>query len=74
MSQIACKRMKCFQNEHTGHCKLLDDDYGDANNEECPFYQTQDEVERGRTNAHNRLIDKGYRYLVERYEYNPQRK
>ena len=73
MKLEACNRADCFQNL-CGYCKLLNETYDSPENEECKFFKTNDEVDRGRIDAHNTLIKKGLKHLIEQYEYNPQRR
>ena len=59
----------CFQAVGT-HCKLLTEQIEKI---DCPFYKTQDEVDKGRREAHQRLKENGRMDLIEKYEYNPKR-
>ena len=66
-----CNRVDCFQNKCGARCELLTD-YPSI--QPCPFFKTEAEVEKGRMEAHKKLADEGKFDLIQKYEYNAQRK
>lgn len=52
------------------HCKLLNSQINAA---DCPFYKTDEELEAGRKEAHQHLVDIGRYDLIEKYEFNKLR-
>ena len=72
MKVIHCTEHNCFQNLCGKSCKLLT--APPSTMDPCPFYKTQEEVDKGREWAHQELIRKDRRDLIEQYEYNPQRR
>lgn len=66
-----CNRVDCFQNKCGARCELLTD-Y--PSKQPCPFFKTMEEVEKGRMEAHKKLADEGKFDLIQKYEYNAQRK
>lgn len=69
-SKPLCTRMDCFQNKCGVYCDLLTE----RPTEPCAFYKTDAQVENGRIEAHNRLLEMGRQDLIKKYEYNPQRR
>lgn len=67
---IKCEKINCFANVCHSACNCLSEKPGDP----CPFFKTEEEVERGRMEAHSTLLIKGREDLIKKYEYNPQRK
>ena len=63
------KHTDCFMNMG-GYCKLLT---GRVNSQECPFYNTQEQVDDERMKAHQRLVELGRGDLIEKFEYNSNR-
>jgi len=59
----------CFQAMGV-HCKLLS---SQVEASDCPFYKTQEQAEKDRLAAHQRLKDIGRFDLIEKYEYNAKR-
>jgi hypothetical protein len=72
MNMVSCNREKCFSNVAGHFCKLLNAGYNE--DEECPFFKTDTEVDNGRIEAHNRLVMLKRKDLIEQYEYNPHRR
>lgn len=68
---IRCKRYDCFQNLCGNSCKILNNGYKD---DKCPFYKTDEQAEKDRQAAHQRLVDLGRYDLIEQYEYNSLRR
>ena len=71
MNMPKCDKADCHQNFCGTNCRLLNSPIKDH---ECPFYKTNEEVDKGRIWAHNELLRKGRKDLIEIYEYNPQRR
>lgn len=71
MNLIKCNKSDCFQNYCGTSCRLLNAPITDH---ACPFYKTEAEVDNGRIEAHNKLLEKGRKDLIEQYEYNPYRR
>lgn len=65
-----CSEISCFQNKCASYCDLLTENPGWP----CPFYKTEEEAERGRLEAHKKLVDMGRFDLINQFEYNPQRR
>lgn len=65
-----CDKMDCFQNRNGRQCDLL----RSRPSHPCPFYKTDAEAEAGRMAAHKKLADEGKYDLIQKYEYNPQRR
>lgn len=65
-----CYKEDCFQNKCGRTCDLLTG-YPSL---PCPFYKTQEEVDIGRQKAHKKLADAGRFDLIQKFEYNPQRR
>lgn len=66
-----CNKVDCFQNKCGARCELLTDPIV---GHECPFYKTDKEVDLGRIEAHQKLIEMNRYDLIQKYEYNPQRR
>ena len=54
-----------------GKCRLLSNQ---IRKKDCPFYRTQEDVDEGRAKAHQYLKENGRIDLIEKFEYNPDRK
>lgn len=67
---IKCPQSDCFQNRCGVRCDLLTG----YPSYPCAFYKTEEQVERERIQAHNKLLKEGRVDLIQKYEYNPQRR
>lgn len=65
-----CNKMDCFMNKCGTRCELLTD----YPSQPCPFFKTDAEVEKGRQEAHQKLVKEGKYDLIQMYEYNPYRR
>ena len=71
MVKPKCAKVDCFQNKCGCRCELLTEP---IIGKECPFYKTDKEVDQGRIDAHRHLMDIDRPDLVQKYEYNLQRR
>lgn len=71
MNMPRCNRAGCFQNFCGTNCRLLN---STEDSENCAFFKTDEEVEKGRIWAHQELLRKERKDLIEQYEYNPHRR
>ena len=65
-----CYKIDCFQNKVGARCELLTD----SPSQPCPFYKTEEQNEKDKEKAHQRLVAEGRTDLIEEYEHNPQRR
>ena len=65
-----CNRIDCFQNKCGARCELLND----YPSQPCPFFKTVEQCDNDRLKAHKKLMEEGKVDLVQKYEYNPQRR
>ena len=68
---VHCSEYTCFQNSGGCRCNILNEPY---KNKKCPFMKTDAEVDDGRMRAHKSLLDREMYELIQKYEYNPQRR
>lgn len=68
---VHCSEYTCFQNSGGCRCNLLNEEY---RNGKCPFKKTDQEVDNERMLAHKSLLDRELYELIQKYEYNPQRR
>ena len=66
-----CTKVDCFQNKCGARCELLIEPIV---GHECPFYKTDKEVDQGRIDAHQKLVNMERFDLIQKYEYNPYRR
>jgi len=71
MAKPKCDKIDCFQNKCGARCELLTEPIV---GHECPFYKTDKEADFGRIMAHQRLAEMNRFDLIQKYEYNPQRR
>ena len=53
-----------------GYCKILS---AKITKKDCPFYKTENELEEGRVEAHQKLVEMDRRDLIQKFEYNSSR-
>ena len=69
-AKLKCDRIDCFQNKCGARCELL----SAYPSQPCPFYKTDKQADADRVKAHQRLIDIDRPDLIQKYEYNKDRR
>lgn len=70
--KVICIRQDCFMNKCGVFCELLKSPTDQ--NKPCPFYKTEEQAQFDQMDAHARLKKLGREDLIQKYEYNPERK
>lgn len=66
-----CNNVDCFANKMGNRCELLT---ASPSVNPCPFFKTELELEIGRQEAHKKLADAEQWELIQKYEYNRNRR
>ena len=73
MKAITCEREDCFGNVCGVFCEILAK-YPSDGIKKCPFYKTLEQYKKNQKKAHDHLEKIGRGDLIDKYEYNKERK